>query len=432
MEIAFGADSQGICTRPVGFVRVSISSNEQKFVSLPFRPFDPSVNSVLGGQLTGSADEQMADSVLRWDSVALRYNQAFKADGTGNKEVDGKWFSDFDTLTNSPVALEPGEGFVIWNRQGQLQDIYLAGEVVLDVTNKVVLDPSLNLVGYPYSSGGNAPSNMVFTSDSGTGYTAAVTLEMGRGYWVRNTNSSTVVWAEVRPYAADVFPPQGVKPEISCINVNTGVGAGATDPVALVLTIDCDGLAGNEKLDVYYKDLFPADVFRSDKDWLIAETDIPLNGRKTIDWSDRGNSSRKPANEVFSRYYLIGLASVDENHNGIPDAREKFVFNKVLKGPLAGGSSSINLVTKSPGLSVPLSSSRARIIYVDRKNGADRLTGRNAVVVGSDGPKKTIKAGLDEAVKDGGTLIIKTGVYGESLNVSGRNVRIVIQGKVRL
>jgi hypothetical protein len=53
------------------------------------------------------------------------------------------------------------------------------------------------------------------------------------------------------------------------------------------------------------------------------------------------------------------------------------------------------------------------------------------VVVGADGPKKTIRSGLS-AAKGGTTLVIKEGSYGEDLNVAGRDIQVRFQGKVNL
>ena len=211
-----------LSSRPVGFVRISVSSNEQKLVSLPLKPLDPSINAVLSGQLRGTTDEVTADRLIKWDSTTLQYIQAFKADGTGNSEIDGKWFSSFDPLLPSSLALSPGEGFFIWNRQMTMQDVFLSGEVVLDATNAVILQPSLNLIGYPFSSskgssGAPSPeSSPLFGSF----------FNLGSSDWVNNTAGVETVWLETRPYE-DVFPAEGETPAIAGIRVSPG-GTAAT------------------------------------------------------------------------------------------------------------------------------------------------------------------------------------------------------------
>ena len=71
------------------------------------------------------------------------------------------------------------------------------------------------------------------------------------------------------------------------------------------------------------------------------------------------------------------------------------------------------------------------IIYVDQSIGDDGLTGRLRVVSGQDGPKRTIRNGLTVA-DDADTLIIKSGVYNENLDIKDRNVNVLIEGNVRL
>ena len=51
-------DLRGIVSRPAGFVRIEIPSNSQSLVSMPFKPFDSSINSILANQLTGSTNEE--------------------------------------------------------------------------------------------------------------------------------------------------------------------------------------------------------------------------------------------------------------------------------------------------------------------------------------------------------------------------------------
>ncbi|MDD4869423.1 MAG: hypothetical protein PHR77_02590 [Kiritimatiellae bacterium] len=456
--------TSNIISRPVGFVRITISTNEQRLVSLPFRPFDASINKVLAGQLTGSTKEKSSDRVLKWDAVVAKYVQALKADGNGNAEIDGKWFSDLKKLVPSDMTLEPGEGFFIWNRQASTQDVFLAGEVVLDATNSMVLMPSLNLVGYPYSAskgGSSAPSPDI--SGSPILPLSDSLFEMGKGYWYNNTSSVATVWIETRPYA-DVFPAEGGKPVIAGIQTGNGKEA--------ILTIECEGVSG-ERLDIYYQDLMTPDCIDRGKDyvtpkrwveggeggWLIADIDIPVNGKTIVEWTDSGTvasalradslvSDRKSVNEIFARYYLVGRADIDMDKDGVPDARQKFVLGRNLSvesGTVASAlrsdaslvstnlsSVSSNLVSGSRHLPLAISSFRCRIIYVDKNSGADHLKGRSAVVAGSDGPKKTIRAGLEEAGSEGNTLIIKSGTYGENLNIAGKNISVRIEGNVDL
>jgi len=182
-----------------------------------------------------------------------------------------------------------------------------------------------------------------------------------------------------------------------------------------------------------------------DKGWLIAETDLQVTGKSELEWTDTSSSLQSVVCglQSSSRYYLVGNADVDSDKDGVPDCRQKFVMGKSPVSsprPPASGNSTTDLRPLASSTAPVRSSvsglgggaSLGRIIYVDRNNGGDHLTGKAAVVVGADGPKKTVKAGLLEAGNDGSTMIIKSGVYGESLHVAGKNVHIVIQGNVRL
>ena len=436
-----------LSSRPAGVIKISLSTNEQKMVSLPFKPFDPSLDAVMAGQLKGSSEERVSDRVMKWDGVALRYEQAYKADGTGDKDIDGKWYSSFDPLVESAMTLNPGEGFVIWNRQGQLQEVYLSGDVVLAATNNAVLNSALNMVGYPYSSSGNAPSNMTFRTDNGTGYVEAANLEMGKGYWVENSNITAEVWTEIRPYGVEVYPPVGSRPDILWINA---VSSGGTGKVELVLTIDCEGLPADEKLDVYYKDLPVDGVFEAEKDWLIAEQDMPVHGRNLVEWVD-SSASLQPAGSGLqtssARYYLIGRASVDLDQNGIPDCRERFTgltsgqetvpldetpMEMMMQTvPAVQGAHSGLSTNTVPNLGRQKKVFISRVIYVSRQIGHDMLSGKSPLVEGTEGPKQAITSGLG-VMPERGTMVIKSGVYEEGLNIVGRGIRVNIDGNVRI
>jgi|GEM_PF-5722369 len=88
--------------------------------------------------------------------------------------------------------------------------------------------------------------------------------------------------------------------------------------------------------------------------------------------------------------------------------------------------------------------SEGKIIYVDQALGNDSYSGRSAGVgralaaspsdsaaATQKGPKKTIRSGLSIA-GSGDTIVIRPGDYKENLNVSGKNVKVKIEGKVKL
>ena len=75
---------------------------------------------------------------------------------------------------------------------------------------------------------------------------------------------------------------------------------------------------------------------------------------------------------------------------------------------------------------------RKGIIYVDQAIGNDEFSGRLAhVAANKKGPKKTVGAGLAIAGTNE-TLVIRSGNYRENLDIRGKDVKVVIEGKVKL
>ena len=420
-----------LVSKPAGVLRITILPNEQKLVSMPLNAFDNSVDSIFTNQIPSGV-------VTKWSG--LRYDQAFKAS-------DEKFYSD---LTNrvpqadQPVAdmipsdmtIQPGEGFFLESVQaaGTTQSVFLVGKIILDETNTMILAPGPNLIGYPFSG---LPCEVSQRSMGAPSQDIPVP-ELGEGYWLNNTSSVATVWSEIRPYAADVFPTDEIPPQISGIAIKDGKDA--------VLTIETAGVDG-EKLDIFYKDLTPTSRLETACGWLVADENIPVaTGQKTLEWVDSGSVNRVPVSKVFARYFILARTDVDLNANGISDAREQFVLGRDLsvqaevsgQSPTPGGygeprtAAVSNLLSGSPVFPVSASSLSARVIWVDRGIGADHLSGKTEVVVGSDGPRKSIKAGLDKISGERKTLVIKSGTYGENLNITGRDVKVVIRGKVDL
>ena len=156
--------------------------------------------------------EATADRLLKWDSRIPGYLSAFKADGTGLADIDGKWFTGFDSLLPADLTVEPGEGFFIQNRQNEAQSVFLAGKVTLDAAHTLVLEPPLSLFGSPYLAGREPvtpePSDRILDAHGEPG-----PLQTGKGYWYHRQSDETLVWTHVRPYA-DPFPPEGSLPDI--------------------------------------------------------------------------------------------------------------------------------------------------------------------------------------------------------------------------
>ena len=103
--------------------------------------------------------------------------------------------------------------------------------------------------------------------------------------------------------------------------------------------------------------------------------------------------------------------------------------------PSASGAAASRSVTNED--SVASLTVRARIpdtVYVDRAAGKDSWTGFSARRDASDGPKRTLRAGLAAARgnKGGNRLVVRGGAYGESLNVRGLAVSVRAEGNVVL
>ncbi|MBI2442220.1 MAG: hypothetical protein HYV35_12730 [Lentisphaerae bacterium] len=122
--------------------------------------------------------------------------------------------------------------------------------------------------------------------------------------------------------------------------------------------------------------------------------------------------------------------SWDTDGNGVSDYAQ-WMFSNGTNGlpfPDGGGGGGGSTNNTDGGTSAPTG-----LIFVDKAIGSPMLTGRAPEVRGSDGPKKTISEGLSAAEQDGAhTLIIKTGAYGEDLDLRGKHLRVVIEGNVRL
>ena len=378
---ASDSNSINLVSRPVGFVRITISAGEQRLVSLPFHAFDPAVASIFSNQLSES------DAILKWNPEL----QAYEA---------------------SNFTLEAGEAAWIENKQDSTQAVYLLGAVNLDDEHSIVFQPGLNTYGYPYSI---PPTN------------GAV---FGSGEWAQS--DEVVVWTEQRPYA-DVFPQNDDPPQITGLSVTE-------EGKAVTLTIEPYGTS----LDVYYKDVSEGAMGFSN-DWKIAEADIPIIGKKTVQWTDRGNEERSAPCEVRARYYMVGLSDVDMDGNGIPDSRQQFMYGEAVQNGIVQKSEGertaedadyvdgCGLMAETNNLEAGQSVSNGitmvnvgRIIYVDKKNGKDSFTGKSKAT-----PKKTIEGGM-AVVQEGDRMVIKEGFYREDLKIAGRDIKVMIDGDVKM
>ena len=252
------AIAQNLVSRPAGFIRVA-GNCASYLASSPFYPFAP-----------------LSNAVLTWDAVNQQY------------------------VATSSVS--PGQAF--WLENESSQDVFLAGEVVLDEARQMVLYPSLNLVGYPYSTAARLEETDLWRLAAngnallGPLNTSAVPEEsaLGRGYWLNLKSQEAVVWTEIRPYE-DVFPTNDEPPSVKGL----GVLPGGSD---VVLSISCVGIP-SASLDVFYQDLSFTSRFETASGWKLAAADVPVERQEILQWTDLGGADRLPPGEVAGRYYLV-------------------------------------------------------------------------------------------------------------------------------
>ena len=347
-----GYTASDYVSEPAGFVRVDVASNESILVSMPFVPFDASIEAVFSSQLKGAATEAEADRILKWSRDAQQYVVSFKADGTGDPGKNGRWFEGGTNWVLSTQTISAGDGFWIQNRH-EGQNVFLGGSVVLAGTQSLEFASGFNLFGYPYSSrlllnesqlagdgahgatnendadrvvDGTGGTNWLLNQEGSllngkwldvTGGLSQAVLKMGSGFWYERSISNELVWTEARPYA-NLFQVGTNAPHITSV-----VADG--DPQSVALSIACSGASG-EILEILYKDLQSADAFESESGWSVAETGIATTGRTSLVWMDSGSATRPGVTGVFCRVYVVGRQDTDSDGDGLSDAREIFVY----------------------------------------------------------------------------------------------------------
>lgn len=441
------ARADGIVSAPAGFVRVVAQPGEQTPASLPFVPFDPTLENIVKGQFDAG------DEISIWNPAAQTWRVFSKA-GTGRR-----WNDAAGVRAN--VELDAGDALWIRNRQAERKAILLAGTVVLDDWRSSALYPGLNMLAYPYSTGirtrdttlrpllaTNVPApNALLKPDTAN---TPAWLGAGRAYWFAQNSSASnaLMWSEPRPYGGFFDVTGG--PVIANVSPSQ---PGRAIEVAIVVP------PGVAALDIFWQDIPPDSdrvVFDPFSNWRMATANIAVaQGAATLlspvslQWTDRGDATRAAPDQTRGRYYLVARADVDADRDGLPDARARLTPDTALA--LASVSDPINLTDgTSPILgtttnvppeggitnvgvvvgSAPVRAS-GRTVYVDAKNGRDSNTGRRAMRTAVDGPKATINAGLREA-KDDDTIIVRAGRYGEKLHLRNRNNHVRIEGSVNL
>lgn len=381
-----GSDAVNLVSRPVGFLRISVPSNGLILASSPFLPLDPPVTSA-----------EQALPILTWNGT----------DGYGESNL----------MVGTFV---PGRGFWIDNRGLSSQAVYLAGEIALSPSNTMMIEPGLNLVGYPYAGAVRIEDTAlgsligrVEILDEEARSPAATESVLGRGLWAKPLSTDAVVWTESRPYR-DVFPTNGQSPRIRGVQVMAG-GTGAT------LWVECEG---HEVLDVFYQDVTATSRWESAGGWKLAETGLRADGRRVVTWDDVEVQDRRSTSEVLGRYYLVGRGDIDSDGDGEADARERFVAGDGQRGP---DEEEASLRSRQSSVGPPAADS-GHVVYVDSLTGSDGNDGLSAAAASGHGPKKTI-SGAVAAAGVGDRIQIAPGTYNETVFATAGKRLIFLTGK---
>ena len=441
---------------PVGYARIMVPADGGRVLaSLPFLPRDEDIANVLSGQLPEPKAAEGEFRVLKWDADTQSYlDAAYTRDGT-----NASWVAATVQGETTELTLLPGEAFWIENGSQKDHEVYVWGQVVLDESISLPFVPGMNFFSYPFSAAAGldreslpderdalhayageeylvaqpseSDGSLEWHTPDGIRVDKAPALTMGSGYVLHRKATNETVWAQQRPYK-DLFPMDVSSPAIASISAARDRG--------VAVTIAPAGAPG-EKIDLYYQDLAPDQGFKAMGAWQVAALDIDPAGRDTVTWTEVPPTVPKDeaAATSFGRCYLAARSDIDTDGDGVPDAREVFVRSTDPNTPGGDGGETADedaSITQDSGSKTNfppvVEFPRAgRTIYVSRQRGSDAFTGRLAVHRGHDGPKETIRAGMREA-SGPDRVVIMSGAYGEHMDVSGKNVRVTIQGDVDL
>ncbi len=297
-----------IVSKPVGFIRVAVPPNKLVLCSIPFVLPDPSIQSILSGQLTSDTHATTADQILKWDPTSQQYRIIYKLGGTGNPALDGSWVeSTTSGMMLSPASLSPGEGFWIKNQHSVTQSVFVAGEIMLADSIYITAYPCLNILGYPYDIRGRISAPTARKSDRriipvGTWYDAKNTsvdgyMKIGESLWYDNQSGTGITWKVSRPYP-NPFPASSGVPHIARLRFSQ-------DGQTVTVIMGTAGMPDNATVCVYYQDVASTGSFNSTNGWSLAQADIPVNGGSVLEWTDTGSSARPRITSVRTRIYLV-------------------------------------------------------------------------------------------------------------------------------
>ena len=281
-----------------GIFRISVASNGEEAVSLPFEPFgDGLPGSYLVGPFIG--DGGAGSDVLHHFSAAFGglFAYAFSSDG---------WLAQ--NGADGPAA-RPGDAFLLSPGLGGCLDAFVYGRVPKTATLTSILPPGENLLSYGF------PSLTLAANGLPAGLSPPVGWD-GNGVWddflpwqrafaVTNTEEYPVAWIRSRPY-----------PRLrSGYPVVSGMAVDAEDGRAELLVS-----TGGTPTDILAADSF--DGYPSDVGWAHLER---RDGASTaFRWRD-GRLIGGMA-DGSARFYMVSDAKRDTDGDGVPDAVERHVY----------------------------------------------------------------------------------------------------------
>ena len=159
--------------------------------------------------------------------------------------------------------------------------------------------------------------------------------------------------------------------------------------------------------------------------WRLLSGNLDTAGTNTLYWTDSGAAGTP------SRFYMIGNAGVDTDRDGLPDAREAFVYHTDPSDPDTDQDGYPDGAEINRGTDPASGSSGPMTLYADSGAGYDSLDGLSAVPVDGHGPKRSL--GAIHAVSYSGDVIELAGgtpFHEPMLYLEGRDVVIRPVGNV--
>jgi len=391
--------AQGQISRPAAFFDVTIPPASSVAIALPFDPFLTNFYESVYDQLGDDA------FVLKWGASEQAYEPA----------------------TNNSLNVSAGDAFWIVNESELEKRLFLAGDISSD-SKTVTVIPQLSLIGNPSVS---AISNHTFTLDGDeiidprTSELISGRLPIGQGMWYSRNQSSPGVIEFDSPLSG--WPIQEDAPIIADISVNE---------TGLVFVI-VEGLPGME-VELYGQDVsLDGSLKESGWTWLAYGL-VGADGLYVSE--DHGLAADGGASSL--RCYMASVSGTDINSalvqsSGSTDSNSS---SAVVTYPTNDEviteddtSSTVQDSNQQSGTNdFPVTvTTRARVIYVSELIGKDEFTGRKQVRSANDGPKKTVIAGLTEALGED-VVIVMDGVYAEAVRIKPEHGVVRIKGNVRI